>query len=84
MSAVGGSVALVCQYLARCQNGHGMEGIAYRAKAAKVSMIRFSHSSCTARNTLSFRLLYMAVTTVRRTAVILTVIWNCQVSVWAN
>ena len=45
----------------------------YRARAAKVSMIRFSHSNCTALKTLSLELLYMAVTTVKHTAVMFTV-----------
>ena len=39
-------------------------------------MIRLSHRSWTALKTLSFLLLYIAVITVSRTAVILTVIWN--------
>lgn len=73
ISGVGGSVALswgqwVVQRYA-C-DGHQC---AYRASAANVSMIKFNHNNCTALNTLSLELLYMAVTTVRHTAVIFTV-----------
>lgn len=46
----------------------------YRARAAKVSMIKLTHSSCTAFRTLWLLLLYTADTNVRATAVMLTVI----------
>lgn len=48
------------------------------ARAAKVSIIRLTHNSCTALKTLSLELLYRADTNVRATAVMLTVIWNWQ------
>jgi hypothetical protein len=56
----------------RC-NISSVGGSVARASAAKVSIIRLSHSNWTALKTLWLELLYIAVTTVRQTAVMLTV-----------
>jgi hypothetical protein len=47
------------------------------ARAAKVSMIKLTHRSCTAVNTEFSSSLATAEMKVRKTAVMLTVIWNC-------
>ena len=49
-----------------------------RARAANVSMIKFTHSSCTAVNTELSDSEATAETKVSTTAVMLTVIWNCH------
>ncbi len=49
-------------------------GSVARAKAAKVSMMRLTQSSCTARSTGFISELYRAVIKASRTAVMLTVI----------
>ena len=48
-----------------------------RASAANVSIIKLTHRSWTAVNTDSSSPLATAEINVRRTAVMLTVIWNC-------
>src|SRR3569833_3733237 len=53
-------------------------GSVARARAASVSMIRFTHSSWTAVRTLASLGLDTAETNVRTTAVTLTVSWNCR------
>lgn len=77
ISSVGGSVALVDKAGCSALSPHHHHGAtargAYRASAAKVSIIRLSHSNWTALKTLWLELLYIAVTTVRQTAVMLTV-----------
>ena len=55
----------------------GEGGSVARARAAKVSMIRLTHSSWTAVNTEVSVLLETAETNVKTTAVMLTVTWNC-------
>ncbi len=54
----------------------GIGGSVARARAAKVSIIRLTHSSWTAVSTEDSLPLDTAETKVRVTAVILTVIWN--------
>lgn len=49
-----------------------------RAKAANVSMIKFTHRSCTAVKTELSVSLATAEMKVRTTAVIFTVTWNCK------
>lgn len=55
----------------------GEGGSVAKARAAKVSMIRLTHSSWTAVNTEVSVLLETAETNVKTTAVMLTVTWNC-------
>ena len=55
----------------------GEGGSVAKARAAKVSMIRLTHSSWTAVNTEVSVLLDTAETKVKTTAVMLTVTWNC-------
>ena len=54
----------------------GEGGSVARARAAKVSMMRLTHNSCTAVNTEVSVLLETAETNVKMTAVMLTVTWN--------
>jgi len=55
----------------------GVGGSVASANAAKVSIIRFTQSSCTALSTDVSVLLATAEMKVSMTAVMLTVIWNC-------
>ena len=54
----------------------GLGASVARARAAKVSMIRLTHSNWTAVRTDSSLPLATAETKVKKTAVMLTVIWN--------
>ena len=54
----------------------GVGGSVASAKAAKVSIIRFTQRSCTALSTDVWFLLATAEMNVNKTAVMLTVIWN--------
>lgn len=57
----------------------GVGGSVARASAANVSMIRLTQSNWTAVKTELSVLLDTADTNVRTTAVMLTVIWNCEI-----
>lgn len=54
----------------------GIGGSVARARAARVSMIRLTHKSCTAVRTEDSLPLETADTKVRTTAVMFTVTWN--------